>query len=503
DGKWRRPAGDLQAALNQTLKRKKSLPRLAVDEAGGLWLLVRHHPLPGGAGEVWNSFALRYQGRQWSPTRRLADSADLMDNRPALMPLGDGVLAVYSGDGRLNTLTRDQDDLFAAVLNPSGPTQPPELADDEPDSVAPLAVVHKDEAAEIARMREYRIDSGGKKLRLLRGEFHRHTEFSSHNDGDGLLEDAWRYALDAADMDWIGNGDHDNGFGSEYMWWHFQKYTDLFQHPPRFTAMHVYERSVVYPNGHRNVIFPRPGIRPLPRASTPVLEGTPENGAPDTKLLYAYLKHFGAICSSHTSATNMGTDWRDNDPDLEPVVEIYQGCRHNYEHSEAPRSATEDTQIGGYRPKGFVWNAFDKGYRLGFQASSDHVSTHISYAVVLTDDVSRQGIIDAFKKRHSYGATDNIVLDVRSGDHIMGDSFTTAKRPTLDIRIHGTNPIAKVHIIRDNKYIYSAEPKEGKVTLRYTDMDAKQGKSSYYYVRVEQSDGNLAWASPMWITYQP
>ncbi|HTU91531.1 MAG TPA: hypothetical protein VMF69_15720, partial [Gemmataceae bacterium] len=47
DGKWRRPAGDLQAALNQTLKRKKSLPRLAVDEAGGLWLLVRHHPLPG------------------------------------------------------------------------------------------------------------------------------------------------------------------------------------------------------------------------------------------------------------------------------------------------------------------------------------------------------------------------------------------------------------------------------------------------------------------------
>jgi len=41
------------------------------------------------------------------------------------------------------------------------------------------------------------------------------------------------------------------------------------------------------------------------------------------------------------------------------------------------------------------------------------------------------------------------------------------------------------------------------VTLHYTDMDAKQGKSSYYYVRVEQADGNLAWASPMWITYQP
>ncbi|HTU92029.1 MAG TPA: hypothetical protein VMF69_18240 [Gemmataceae bacterium] len=498
--KLRRPAGDLQAALTTTLKRNKSVPRLAVDPAGGLWLLVRHHPLPGGQGEVWNSYALRYQGRQWSPIRRLASSADLLDNRPALMPLGEGILAVYSGDGRLRTANRDQDDLFAAILNPSGPTKPLELTDDKPSPAAEVPVVHKEEPADLKRMREYRVTAGAKKLRLLRGEFHRHTEFSSHGDQDGLLEDAWRYALDAANMDWIGNGDHDNGFGDEYMWWHFQKYTEMFQHPPRFVAMHVYERSVVYPDGHRNVIFPRPGIRPLPRTD---LKGTPEKGTPDTKLLYAYLKHFGAICSSHTSATSMGTDWRDHDADVEPVVEIYQGCRHNYEHFGAPRSPTEKTQIGGYKPKGFVWNAFEKGYLLGFQASSDHVSTHISYAVVLTDDVSRTGIIDAFKKRHSYGATDNIVLDVHSGDHVMGDRFTSAQRPTLEIRVHGTGPIAKVHIIRDNKYVYSNEPKEQKVTLRYTDMDAKQGQSHYYYVRVEQADGNLAWASPMWITYQP
>jgi hypothetical protein len=503
DGKLRRPAGDLQAALAGSLKRNRSLPRLALDAGGGLWLLLRHHPLPGGTGEVWNSYALRYQGRQWSPTRRLASSGDLLDNRPALTPLGDGILAVYSGDGRLRTQVRDQDDLFAAMLNPSGPTAAPELADDEPAPAAAVQVVHKDEPGDIARIRAYRIEAGEKKLHLLRGEFHRHTEFSSHGDIDGLLEDAWRYALDAADLDWIGNGDHDNGFGSEYMWWHFQKVTELFQHTPRFVAMHVYERSVVYPNGHRNVIFPRPGIRPLPRATTPVLEGTPEKGAPDTKLLYAYLKHFGAICSSHTSATDMGTDWRDHDADVEPVVEIYQGCRHNYEHFGAPRSPTADTQIGGYKPKGFVWNALEKGYQLGFQASSDHVSTHISYAVVLTDDVSRQGIINAFKKRHSYGATDNIVVDVRCGDKIMGDRFTTTKRPTLDIHIQGTAPIAKVQIIRDNKYVYSAEPKERKVTLHFTDMDAKQGQSAYYYVRLEQADGNLAWASPMWITYQP
>jgi len=28
-------------------------------------------------------------------------------------------------------------------------------------------------------------------------------------------------------------------------------------------------------------------------------------------------------------------------------------------------------------------------------------------------------------------------------------------------------------------------------------------KESYYYVRGEQADGELVWASPMWITYKP
>jgi hypothetical protein len=297
----------------------------------------------------------------------------------------------------------------------------------------------------------------------------------------------------------MGIGDHDNGFGDEYCWWQVQKHTDLLHHAPHFVATLTFERRVVYPNGHRNVMMPKRGIRPLPRG---VLKGTPEKGTPDTKVLYAYLKHFGGICSSHTSATTMGTDWRDNNPLYEPVVEIYQGHRHNYEHSGAPKSATKETQIGGYEPAGYVWNALEKGYRLGFQSSSDHVSTHMSYAVVLTDDASRQGLIDAFKRRHSYGATDNIILDVRSGKQLMGDVFETTKRPTLEIVVQGTAPIRKLSIVRNNKYVHTEEPKQRAVRLRWTDMEPIAGKVAYYYVRIEQDDGNLAWASPMWITYR-
>ena len=128
----------------------------------------------------------------------------------------------------------------------------------------------------------------------------------------------------------------------------------------------------------------------------------------------------------------------------------------------------------------------------------------MSYAVVLTRRTSRRrALIDAFKKRHCYAATDNIILDVRSGDHLMGDVFTTAKPADAGDQRSRHRPIAKVSVIRDNKYVHSAEPEEREVKLTYTDMDIKAGATSYYYVRIEQADGNLAWASPMWITYKP
>ena len=101
---------------------------------------------------------------------------------------------------------------------------------------------------------EYRSNLAGKTLRVLRGEFHRHTELSPDGGADGSLEDMWRYALDAAGMDWLGNGEHYAG-ESEYFWWLIQKTSTVFQLPGTFTPMYTYERNVNYPDGHRNPVF--------------------------------------------------------------------------------------------------------------------------------------------------------------------------------------------------------------------------------------------------------
>jgi hypothetical protein len=263
--------------------------------------------------------------------------------------------------------------------------------------------------------------------------------------------------------------------------------------------MFSYERSVSYPEGHRNVIFAERGVRYLPRL--PITREDQPGHAPDTQMLYAYLKHFNGIVASHTSGTSMGTDWRDNDPGVEPIVEIYQGMRQNYEMPDAPRSNNANDSIGGWRPKGFINIALQRGYKLGFEASSDHISTHISYCNLLVKEDTRDAVLDAFQKRHIYAATDNIVADVRSGSHMMGDIFSTSTPPSIQVHLAGTGPFAKVQIVKDNQYVYSVTPGQPEVDFTWRDQAAVSGKTSYYYVRGEQANGDIVWASPMWITY--
>jgi hypothetical protein len=515
NGQIEQPRGEIPSAPVDTMygggrRVRLSMPRLGQDGAGRMWLLFRRHPLGTGAGEVWNGFATHHSGDDWSPATPIPNSENFIDNRPALARSPDGsLIAVYSTDKRVSTTQSGRDnDLHACVLSADAPAQPSTLVPLQAAPDAAARPVHPNESQDIARMRDFRVTAGGKTYQLLRGEFHRHTELSSHRDQDGPFEEIWRYGLDVARMDWIGQGDHDNG-QREYTWWLSQKQDDIYFHPPTFIPMFTYERSVVYPSGHRNVMFARRGIRPLPRlgGGEEQMMGTAEGGSPDVKRLYAYLKHFDGICASHTSATGMGTDWRDNDPAVEPVVEVYQGHRQSYEYEGAPQSAVEGDTIGRYEPAGFIWNALKRGYRLGFEVSSDHVSTHLSYAVVLAEAPTREAIVDAFKRRHTYGAQDNIVFAVTCGDHLMGDEFTVRSPPEFVVQAVGTAPIARVSIIRGvggdtPTYVYNAEPNQATVKLAWKDDMAVAGATSYYYVRIEQADKKLAWASPMWVKYE-
>ncbi|MCP5112093.1 MAG: DUF3604 domain-containing protein, partial [bacterium] len=305
-----------------------------------------------------------------------------------------------------------------------------------------LAAVHPDEVGDLERIRGYRTTVNGKRLRILRGDFHRHTEISSDGAGDGSIEDYFRYMVDAAAMDTGIVGDHNIGNDDEYMWWRTEKASDLFHIPGRYTPMFGYERSPSYPNGHRNVVFAQRGVKTLPIPFAE-MRGKIRTGP----ILYPYLKKYNGIAMVHSSATSQGTDWGDNDPEVEPLVELYQGYHASYEYEGAPRAESPNLKVtvhGAYRPAGFWWEALKKGHKIGVQASSDHISTHASYTLIYTPSAERTDILESMRARHVYAATDNIIVDYTAeladgSMAMMGDAVKASAAPNLKFKIVGTD----------------------------------------------------------------
>ena len=72
----------------------------------------------------------------------------------------------------------------------------------------------------------------------------------------------------------------------------------------------------------------------------------------------------------------------------------------------------------------------------------------------------------------------------------------------MRVRVRGTDNIAAIHVIRDANYVYKVEPGRQEAAFEYLDVAAQPGQH-WYYVRVEQEDGELAWSSPIWIDQRP
>jgi len=517
----RQPGADVGFSSSQD-GPKNSHPRLAVDSDGTVYLAFREPAGNGWSqsqatgnsiGSIWISALVYFDGVQWHGPGLLANTDAVGDNRPVLLPQGPGHLMIASAmDHRLTPLANGtpqtdsaNEDIYILDLPVARNQQAPQLTRLGPVTPATPPPSVAAEAGSDAIVRSYRPTVNGQPYQLLRGDFHRHTEISSDGARDGPLIDSYRYFIDAATLDWVGCCDHDDGAGREYTWWLMQKFTDAYLLAPKFTPMFYYERSVNYPEGHRNIVFQQRGVRTLPRL--PLSSPNQFAPAPDTTMLYAYLHYYNGLSAPHTGATDQGTDYRNSDPAVEPFVEIYQGARQDYEMAGAPRANTANDSISGFESAGYVSNALGMGIRYGFEASSDHVSTHISFTNLWVKTPTRAGIMEAMRNRRMYGSTDNILADFRSSGHFMGESFTTASAPIFTVRLFGTAPFQNVSVVKDGNVVYSTSG-DRVVAFTWQDATATKGKTSYYYVRGLQQPlpgqvtGSIVWVSPMWVTMQ-
>ncbi|MFB3826280.1 MAG: DUF3604 domain-containing protein [Bryobacteraceae bacterium] len=558
---WKEPKARLEDAYPADLQRNLYLsPRLGMDGGGRAWMFVRHQHIAQGrnAGQFFDYYATTLAGagggQRWLPLTLLPGSTGRQDTVLTAAPAEGGIVVALVGDGRrLPVPLPINHDVSTVRL--AGAGAEPELQSFQPSDPGQFPVTHSEEAAQVAAVRAHRLAVGGRSYKIVRGDVHRHTEICMDGGVDGSLWDAYRYGIDAAGFDYMAVTDHNYGAwldtdepeskntDNEYQWWRTQKSADMFYVPGRFVPLYGYERSINFPLGHRNVLHVRRGVFSY-RVPKLHISERPELIEKDAQGLWAYLRATDGVGLPHTMGTSMGTDWRLRDDDLEPVAEIYQGDRNSYEEEGQPRAAIPQAwgDGGAGRPpfqKGLIWNALGVGYKMGFIASSDHFSTHISYANLVVPDrvTTRADLLDAFRSRRTYGSTDNIVLDFHAGEVMQGGEMTARESPTFQIRARGTEPILRVEIVKNNRIVFTRGPEREtgdprRIEFSFRDNEKfsdtsvgptsqirnweapetgirprPPGKFAYYYVRVVQSysrenperEGEVAWSSPIFV----
>ena len=58
--------------------------------------------------------------------------------------------------------------------------------------------------------------------------------------------------------------------------------------------------------------------------------------------------------------------------------------------------------------------------------------------------------------------------------------------------------IRQIDIIKNNTFVHNRQNLGREVSFTFVDNDVTAGES-YYYVRVIQKNGEMAWSSPIWV----
>ena len=334
---------------------------------------------------------------------------------------------------------------------------------------------------------------------LYWGDIHAHSSFS---DGLGTPEDLLAFARDTAGLDFSAVTDHDDigPYLAESEWAETGKAVSSFNEPGQFVTFLAYEyRSeladmvVYYPSGEGKVMCGK----------------SREWNSPE-KLL-PKLKSLGAMIIPHQ---HFGADWRGFDPEIYRVMEIYS--QHgSAEYRGCPRQIPFLTRQLQKNSAGNQDATFQEilalGARLGVTAGSDSHSgrpglsnwTRVTrtynggLTAVFAGNKTREEIWKAIYSRHCYATSGpRIYLEFSLNGFPMGSELKAAKR-SLKAYCIGAGALARVEVIKNTRAVKIVEnPLQECV---FTMEDTPERDEDYYYVRVTQRDGEMAWSSPIWV----
>ncbi len=344
------------------------------------------------------------------------------------------------------------------------------------------------------------------KEKIFWGDIHAHTELG---DGIGSENRFYEYARDEAWLDFTAISEHGGGD----KWWGrcvnaARKYYD----PGRFVTLLGYEWR--WQVGHACVYGKDLEL--------------PVHSQEQKEDLFKLIRKGNAIMIPHHTNDPILTNspvfkWPDYEKDLIQVAEICQ-MRGSFEKDEVGK---DHVLFGGFGSS--IQNGLACGHKFGFIGGTDNhcgrtgspmyvgfsSGTHVGSAgtwrldkmklnrtlcgltAVFAEELTRESIFSALRKRRCYATTGaRILLNFKVNNICMGEEGMVSKPAKIYIRVAGTDTLETITIVRNNEDIYQLSCDSLDQEITWEDPEAP--RKSFYYVRVKQKDGHMAWSSPVW-----
>ncbi len=294
-----------------------------------------------------------------------------------------------------------------------------------------------------------RKDEG--KLRLFWGDLHGQTRGTV---GTGSVEEYFRFGRDVAFLDFIGHSGNDFQITKKH-WAEICHEVKRFNQPGKFVVFLGYEWSGLTPAGGDHNIYFLGDDQQIHRSDHWLIEDKSDvktDRYPISELYKTFEGRSDVLSVPHVGGRYGNLDFYDER--FSPVVEIHS-------HHGTFEWLAEDALKRGFKV-GFIAGSDDHSGRPGATYPTGASSSGLTafpvrggLTAVYAGTLTREAIWEALKSRHCYATTgERIILQFKSGDHMMGDEFSTDSTPTLAAEIHGTAPIFDVRLMRGTEILY-------------------------------------------------
>lgn len=334
------------------------------------------------------------------------------------------------------------------------------------------------------------------KLSHYYGQLHAHSTLS---DGAGEPEEAFRFADQVAELDFFALTDHSNWFDNDTKasmadgsasqdWNRGNAAADDANRPGEYTSLFGFEMTWSGSTG---------GYGHINTFNTPGFE-TRTNSAMKLEPYYAAIAEYPQSVSQLNHPGKTFGDFSDfgfYTAAADAVVNLVE-----VGNGEGPIRGQ------GYFPSyDYYTRALDRGWHVSPANNQDNHKGNwglgnTARTVVIAEENTREGLYEAMQANRVYASEDNnLEINYTLNGEVMGTKLPEAD--TVTIKVDAKDPdsndaIGKISIITDGGYVAASQVFDTNEASWTITLPAQ---FSYYYVRIDQADKDIAVTSPVWV----